>query len=302
MRLEQFRENDIGTTSVWIPALGNGPEAMTRLTYMQFVHLAFYYSAQQIEQLETSTTHINQGNSIQNAVGLWFMSIESYINSILRISCLAKSLSFDDIKKKDLDPRIKTLFDTLEINRTPFYSGVLQKLEEFKRYRNELFHDRTNDTPLVFHKTAFGGNPFLANQVDLMQAAVIAVQIFRSFRHVIPQLDLMPQVMITKEDSFFYEKIDNLFDAVLAPYFLRSLSKHSLTSDLDLSAEAPNLGESPIFSSIPFEVLIKAVPDEKYHVLPSQERTRIGEELFSTIREGINFDVKNNFQVANFYR
>ena len=249
MRLEQLRENDIGTSVAWIPSLG--PDAMTRLTYMQFVHLGFYYSAQQIEQLEKSTTQINQGSATQTAVGLWFMSIESYINSILRISCLVKKISFDDIKKKDLDSRIKVLFEVLAIDKLPFYRGTLQKLEEFKRYRNELFHDRTNDTPLVFHKTAFSSNPFFANQVDVMQAAVVAVQVFNSFRHVIPKLDLMPHVLITKEDSFFYEKIDTLFAKVLAPYFQKCLSKHSLSSDIDLYVDSPRLDESQIFSAFP---------------------------------------------------
>lgn len=300
MRLEQLRENDIGTTVAWIPSFG--PDAMTRLTYMQFSHLAFYYSAQQIEQLEISTAQINQGNVTQATVGLWFMAIESYINSILRISCLVKGMSFDDIKKKELNARIKTLFDILGIDKTPFYSGPLQKLEEFKRYRNELFHDRTNDAPLTFHKTSFSGNPFFANQVDVMQAAVVAMQVFNSFRHVIPRVDLMPQVMVTKEDSFFYEKVDALFSQVLSPYFQKCLSKHTLTSDIDLHINVTHLGESPIFSAFPIEVLVKAVPDEKYHVRPSQEKTRFGEELFNRIRDSITFDTKNTFKVANFYR
>lgn len=300
MRLEQLRENDIGTCVAWIPSLG--PDAMTRLTYMQFTHLAFYYSAQQIEQLEISTAQINQGNATQTTVGLWFMSIESYINSILRISCLVKRLSFDDLKKKELDSRIKALFDILAIDKMPFYSGPLQKMEDFKRYRNELFHDRTNDTPIAFHKTSFSGNPFFANQVDVMQAAVVAMQVFNSFRHVIPKLDLMPQVMIIKEDSFFYEKMDALFARVLVPYFQKSLSKHALTSDIDLHVDTPRLGESQIFSAFPIEVLVKAVPDEKYHAMPSQEKTRIGEELFGLVRDGITFDTKNTFQIGNFYR
>lgn len=300
MRLEQLRENDIGTSVAWIPSLG--PDAMTRLTYMQFSHLAFYNSGQQIEQLEMSTAQINQGNFTQATVGLWFMAIESYINSILRISCLIKGMSFDDIKKKELDARIKILFAILDVDKIPFYSGTFQKLEEFKRYRNELFHDRTNDTPLAFHKTSFSGNPFFANQVDVMQAAVVAMQVFNSFRHVVPRIDLMPQVMVTKEDSFFYEKVDALFSQVLCPYFQKCLSKHTLTSSVDLHINVTRLGESPIFSAFPIEVVVKAVPDEKYHVRPSQDKTRFGEELFNLIRDSITFDTKNTFKIGNFYR
>lgn len=302
MQLEQLRENAIGTTSAWIPSLGNGPEAMAHLTYMQFTHSAFYYSAQQIEQLEFSTEQINQGNAVQTVVGLWFMSIEAYINSILRIACLVKNLSFDELKKKDFGPRIKALFDIMHIERTPFYSGGFQKLEEFKQYRNELFHDRTNYKPIQFHKTAFSGNPFYANQVDVMQAAVIAIETFHSFRHVIPRVDLMPQIMITKDDSLFFEKLDSLYDEVLSPYFESALLKHSLTSGVDLKVTIRKLEESKIFSDVLIKILVKAVPDEKFHVQPSKEITEIGKKLFDRIRARIDFDTKKTFRLANYYR
>lgn len=302
MRLEQLRDNTIGTTSAWIPSLGDGPESMTHLTYLQFANLAFYYSAQQIEQLEFSTFQINQGNATQNSVALWFLSIEAYINSILRISCLVEGASFDDLKKRDFDSRIRSLFDILQVDKIPFYSGPFQKLEEFKRYRNELFHDRTNDKPIEFYKTAFSGNPLFANQVDVMQAAVIAIQTFHSFRYVIPKLDLMPQIKIDKENSFFFRKLDFLFIEVLGPYFSKTLHKHSLTSDINLSIETPQLEEGKIFSKVPVEILMNAVSEEEYFVTPSRENTHIGRDLFNRVREGVSFDTKRLFEIGDFYR
>jgi hypothetical protein len=302
MKLEDLRANDIGTTSAWIPSLGDGVEAMTALTCLQFTNQAFYYSAQQIEQLELSTAQINQGTATQAVVGLWFMSIEAYINSILRISCIVKKISFDELKKKDFGSRIKNLFDILQLDNKPFYSGTFQKLEEFKRYRNELFHDRTNDAPMVFHKTVFSGNPLLANQVDVMQAAVIAIETYHAFRYVIPGLDLMPQIMITKDESFFYEKLDYLYNEVLYLYFKQTLLKHSLNSNVDLSIAVPILKESKIFSNVVIEVLLKATPDEKFHTVPSKEKTQIGKDLFDRIRDNSNFDTKRMFKIGNYYR
>ena len=276
MQLEQLREDDIGTACAWITTLGNGPEAMAQLTYLQFAHLAFYYSAQQIEQLEVSTDQINQGNATQTAVGLWFISIEAYINSILRVACLVKSLSFEKFKKKDLGQRIKAIFDVLEVNRNPFYAGTFQKLEEFKCYRNELFHDRTNDKPMQFHRTVFSQNPMYANQVDVMQSAVIALETYQSFRYVLPKIDLMPQIMVTKEDSFFFAKIDELYDEVLKPYFLSVLAKHSLTSSVELESSVNAIEESTPLSKIPIKILIKAIPSPKYRFTASKESTQIG--------------------------
>ena len=302
MRLEQLRENDIGTTFAWVPSLGNGTEAMARLTYLQFSQLAFYYSAQQIEQLEFSTDQIQQGNATQTAVGFWFISIEAYINSILRVACLVKKLSFDDLKTKDFGPRIGALFEILEVDRTPFYAGAFQKLEEFKRYRNELFHDRTNDKPIEFHKTTFSGNPTYANQVDVMQASAIALETYHSFRHVIPKIDLMPQIIVTKEDSFFYAKIDRLYNEVLKPYFLSALAKHSLTSSVVLDINSEVLEESPTLSSTPIKIIVKAIPDERYQATASKEETQIGKNLFDRFREKVNFDTKTTFKIGDFYR
>lgn len=235
-------------------------------------------------------------------MGLWFISIEAYINSILRIACLIKKISFENLKKKDFGQRIKALFEILEIDRTPFYAGTFQKIEEFKRYRNELFHDRTNDKLMEFHKTVFSGNPMYANQVDVMQAAAIALETYHSFRYVIPNIDLMPQIIVTQKDSFFYAKIDRLYNEVLKPYFLSTLAKHSLTSSLVLDSNVAALEESPLLSSTLIEILVKAVQDEKYRVPASKERTQIGKNLFDRLRENYNFDTKTSFKIGDFYR
>jgi hypothetical protein len=302
LQLEQFRENDIGTHSVWIPKLGNDSESMTPLTYPQFTHLAFYNSAQQIEQLEFSSSHIQQGTSVQTSVGLWFISIEAYINSILRIACLVTGKSFNKFKGNDLGSRITTLFEILDIDRKPFYAGSFQKLEEFKRYRNELFHDRINDKPLDFHKTSFSGNPMYANQVDVMQASVIALETYQAFRYVIPNIDLMPQIRVTKEDSFFHAATDNLYTEVLRPYFESVLLKHSLTSSVVLDIAVNTLAESQIFDSTEIHIGVKATQDEKFNFTPSKEETSLGRTIFEKMRSTVTFDTSKEFKIANYYR
>lgn len=302
MQLELLRENDIGTITAWLPKLGRGPKSMARLTYPHFTQLAFYYSAQQVEQLEFSTQHIQQGNSIQTSVGLWFLSIEAYINSILRISCLVINKPFDDYKGKDFGSRIKILLDILNLDRRLFYTGVYPKLEEFKCYRNEIFHDRSNDKQLNFHKTSFSGNPMYANQVDVMQASVIALETYQAFRYAIPSLDLMPQVMVTKEESFFYVPMDTLYKNILRPYFDNSLHKHSLTSSVRLDIAIDPMGESAIFKDTEVQVLIKATADEKFEIVASNKETHIGKELFDKLRNEVSFDANKSFRVANYYR
>lgn len=302
MKLEKLREDDIGTVSAWVPKLGNGPNSKTRLTYPHFSQLAYYYTAQQIEQLELSETIIRQGNSTQTTVGLWFISIESYINSLIRIACLSTGDSFESFKTRDFGARITILFNILKIDRTPFYKGPFQRLEEFKRYRNELFHDRTNDKPLEFQKTLFSGNPMFANQVDAMQASVIALEIYEAFRYVFPKIDLMPQIMVPKETSFFYLPMDRLYNEVLRPYFDATLSKHALTSSIELNIEKVNLEVSPIFQSEEIRIIVKVDSGADYVYPPSNKKTNLSHGLLEKIRNEIMFDTEHKFQLANYYR
>jgi len=302
VRLEDFRSNNIGSISAWVISLGDTAQAMTHLTFPQFCTSAFYISAEQIEQLELSSVGINQGNAVQTAVGLWFLSIESYINSLLRICCLLSQQSFEEYKKKDFEPRITALFGMLSIDKLPFYNGTFQRLEEFKRYRNELFHDRTNDLELNFSKTHFSGNPMFANQVDVMQAALIAIQVFESFRYVIPGVDLMPQVLVKKNDSFFYKCVDELYIKVLRPYFEMALVKHSLRSSIALDINAAPLNESQISSKGDVQILIRATPEEKYNHQPSPKKTNFGSTLFQTVKNEVEFDTKHSFMLPTYNR
>ena len=56
--------------------------------------------------------------------------------------------------------------------------------EEFKTFRNEIFHDRIFNSEVTFNKTKFSSIPYLANQVDIVQSSVIALEIFEAFRFV----------------------------------------------------------------------------------------------------------------------
>lgn len=303
MKLEDIRECDIGKTVAWIPALGEGQQSMAELTYLGMSQTAFYVSLEQLRMLEMSSDRqISQGSAIEVAAGFWFMSLESYINSILRIACLATLKDFEAVKKKDFGARVSTVFDVLGLDRLPFYRGAFQRLEEFKTYRNELFHDRTNYGKLEFHKTIFSGNPFYSNQVDVMQAASIAIEVFNKFRHVIPGVDLMPKIMITKGQSFFFQDIGVMYRMVLAPYFQRCLEKHGIESEVALFQDETPLDESELLKGLHVEILMRHHFDEKYRVVPSILKTNYGEELMNIIRSEQEFDDTMSFKLGDFRR
>lgn len=303
MKLEEIRECDIGKTIACIRAPGQIQQAMTELTYLGMSQTAFNVSLEQLRLLESSIgRQVNQGSAIQVAVSFWFMSLESYINSILRIACIATSRNFEEVKKKDFAPRISMIFDFLEVDPLPFYKGTFQRLEDFKTYRNELFHDRTNFGRLKFHKTVFSGNPFYSNQVDVMQAASIAIEVFNKLRHLIPSVDLMPKIRVSKGQSFFFQDIDVMYKMVLVPYFRRCLEKHGIESEVALFQDETPLDESKKIKGININILMKHEFDEKYRIVPNPIETNHAEDLMSIIRSEQDFDDTQSFKLGNFRR
>ena len=52
---------------------------------------AFYLTLQNLEKLEQSTNYVHQGNSVELTLSIWFLAIESFINTILRTICMLEN-------------------------------------------------------------------------------------------------------------------------------------------------------------------------------------------------------------------
>jgi len=102
MKLENLRHEDIGETYAWLPELGEDYSNMILISYPTFAEKAFYFACQSLEQLEQSKDCISQGNTNHASIGLWFMSVESFINSILKILCRVHKINFSEYVKKML--------------------------------------------------------------------------------------------------------------------------------------------------------------------------------------------------------
>lgn len=242
MKLEDLRKDNLGETVAYFPK--DGPNSkLVPITYPGYCTKAFYMTCESIEQLEQSKAMINPGNKSLLAVGMWFISTEAFINSLLRIACRFRIESFDELKKERIGSRLSSLMEMLGVDKKAFYTlGIFQRFEEFKAFRNEMFHDRTGEAELIFSKTKFSTVPHQANQVDAVQAAIISLEIFHSFRFVYAGLDLMPDIFVQKDDSFGHVKFDLLYKKLLSPYFSAALAKHKLTSELVLTPTLMELG------------------------------------------------------------
>jgi hypothetical protein len=303
MKLEDLRKDDLGEIYAWFPHKGNDESSRLLMTYPDYATKAFYLSCENIEQLEKSKNLINQGNTTIIAVGFWFIAIEAYINTLLKFACLIKNKDFKEFKKKNIKDRLSKLFELAQIDKVNFYKlGILQKFEEFKTFRNEIFHDRIFNSEVTFNKTKFSSIPYLANQVDIVQASVIALEIFEAFRFVYAGLDLMPCIHVQKGDSFAFVKYDNLYKKVLSPFFNEVLKKHNLNTDLNFEPLEINLAESSIASRGEIEIIIRTIPRKEFNQPVNNTQTEICTNLFNQIRESIVLDVEKEFRVPCYYQ
>ena len=302
MKLEDFRRDNLGKTYAYFPKDGTNTK-LASVTYPDYCIKAFYMTCESLEQLEMSKTIINPGNKSLLAVGMWFISVEAFVNTLLRIACRFRTASFDELKKRDIRSRVSSLLEVLEVDEKAFYtSGIFQRFNEFQAFRNEMFHDRTGETELVFNKTKFSSVPHQATQVDAMQAAIISLEIFHAFRYVYAGLDLMPDIVVQKGDSFGHVKFDLLYTRLLRPFFCGVLVKHKLTSELMLDPTLMELDVSRIADACDVGIVIKAVQEDKFKFLPNEQDTSIGSGLLADMRASIELNTAEHFNVGNYVR
>jgi hypothetical protein len=301
MKLEDLRKDDLGKISASFPRESHAKSPPVSVTYPDYCTKAFYLTCQSIEQLERSKALVNQGNTTVLAVGMWFISIEAFINALLRIACRILNEDFDDYKKYGVASRLSSLLSMLKVPKESFStSGCFQRLEEFKTFRNEIFHDRTWEKELTFSKTTFSSVPYLANQVDAVQGATIALEVFHAFRYVYRGLDLMPDVPVQKKDSFGYMKFDVLYETLLRPFFAAVLDKHKLTSALILDPALIELGTSEISASGDIAIIVRADQDPGFKFAPNEQETSIGSDLFAKVSNSIKLNTAENFLLPRY--
>ena len=86
----------------------------------------------------------------------WFLTIESFVNTILKYLCFDNLENPQNYITKGLNVRINKINELLGYNHKSF-SKIFQKsrLDEFEEFRNDLVHDRLIDNEKSFKKTFF---------------------------------------------------------------------------------------------------------------------------------------------------
>lgn len=170
------------------------------------------------------------------AVNMWFLSVESVISTLYKIV-------LDDSKSSGaVEPTQKLLEKVEQIDS--YISGgkakpskMRLKLAEFATFRNTLFHDLTYVKRPTYSHTVFAARAEKMNQVDLMEAIIVAVNTFRYYRGAIHNIDLLPKVFINAQ----FDAIDVLTEEVLFPAFSEILASRQMATDLKLEFSTESL-------------------------------------------------------------
>ncbi len=177
MLLEDFRHDLVGV-NLFTLINEKGEYAHVQANYIHYSFRGFYLTMQDLEQLEFSKgQYVPDGNNSVMAASMWYLALESYLNTLLKTVCLKQGQRFEDHSNKTITDKLSTILtifqvDPLDVKKT----GVYNRLNEFMIFRNEIFHDKSLGKPLQFSKTVFSTDPANCNLVDAMQG------LFRLFR------------------------------------------------------------------------------------------------------------------------
>jgi hypothetical protein len=281
MYLEDYRHNDYQL--LFLAVLSYSDKPQVELTYNEYSNHGFTNTMFDIRDLENQDNFINNGRRNTLSISMWFLALEAYINALCKVTAIIKQISVDEIIKKEISGRIAFLIDELGYDKIKIKkTGVFNRVSEFRRFRNEIFHDRYSGEELKFEKTLFSSIPIRSGQVDIFQSLQIFLEVTSLFRFAIPGLDLMPNIAVGNETELKFEKLDIIYSRFLAPFFQRVLNKRNLKIELELSFTLYQLDPSAIFKVGEIIPITKILQDEKYNI-SNLPKTNLGKELYNLI-------------------
>lgn len=171
------------------------------------------------------------------AIGLWFLATESYVSTLYKVAQVDSDLAaatgrsaprvISTTKVAEKYSAIEAYFDAPE----PPPKQPISALREFATLRNALFHDVTGTSRPDFHHTLFPSEVENVNELDVMQAMIISIDVFTYFRRLFPETDLMPSILL----GATFDKLDVLAEEVAVPAFQEVLSAKGLRTDLSMA-------------------------------------------------------------------
>ena len=302
MKIEDYRSEDIGNILIIVKNKGQ-----VLCSFSDFIRQGYTDTTVMLQTFENPYNEFIVKNEIRyvSLVSIWFLTIEAYINSILKVLCLIKNENYEEQKKLDLTHKIKNIFKFAGADIKGLYKcGLFNQFREFLTFRNSIFHDRFNYKESEFKHTMFSGNPVYCNMIDVFQAIKIAMGIFETFRYVLPGYDLMPNVVPivtnTGIDLWYFEKIEKIYHELFVPYFKSILAKHMMDTDFEFQYQYYRVPETNIVDKQDIQIIIKAIPHiDDVHL--NMDKTNLYNYYLNELTKEV-YIPKDEFSLPNYKR
>jgi hypothetical protein len=285
--LEDFRFNDIGGSYL---TLHKSPDQKIFMAYRKHAILAFNLTLSDISILENATHTVHTGTQSNTALSLWFLTLESYVNTLIKLCCVKNNIAFKEFKNQDLSQRLTSLIKLLGLDIRPFNQNkIFAKLNEFTQFRNDIFHDRHFGEEVSFKHTVFSPIPIFSCQIDVIQAYLILLELSSMLRYVIPGLDTMPSVILQNEHVAVWEKLDIAYQKILNPYIVSVLEKHQLKTKLNLEVPAVQEFKSALFQNGEISCHITVDQEPEFDFPLNTNCTNFANKLNEDYLESLNY-------------
>lgn len=278
--LDFFRMNNLGMNVLQCVL---GEHVAIDLPYEEapFLRQAFDMTFISLRNLEDSTTFVHNGHGTAAAIALWYIAVESYFARVVKIAAAYKKIDFKKVQSDHICARIEKVCTSIGTDKMMFQKTILRKkLSEFNTFRNALFHAGIFNNKLNLKHTSFSKNPLLLNQVDLIQAADIAVSAMSMFRYVFRNIDIIPTYHIFHEVKKCYNwvSIDSLYSEIILPGFVSILRKHNLATSFSPLPQGIYMPQSDL--NVKITPLIRLEQDKDFEFQGSTQKTNIMTSLF----------------------
>jgi len=287
MTLEYFRQDPIGRMYF---AIGDRSKQLSKSNsiqsnYPDYALRAFYLCLQDIQELEYAKGDIvKAGRNAIVASTFWFLCLEAYISTLLKLTCLLTGKSFKPHGSKKPAEKLSVLFDLLDIDSVKIkQSGLYSRVNEFATFRNEIFHDRNAGDVVQFNKTWFCPVPIQCNLVDTLQGLLILLETTHLLRYAVSGLDTMPDILIHEQNKVFHKKLDFLYEEVIKPSVKGILEKHQLVTNLNLDQHFPAPVRSTLFDGHEAAAYCIADSPESFKFQLNPKVTDISYSLFQNM-------------------
>jgi hypothetical protein len=234
MILEQIRENvpvgAFGLFSNQYPILLNRP---LPLLFHEYSNTAFHFTVSALREFENEKIVANNRYLFPSVI-FWFLSLESYISTLFKVSLLKAGISEDEWKKEQ-NESLRYKFSRIHINlfnkKNPNRGHFSPLIEEFCIYRNSLFHDAYFFQVNNYEKTFFSKIPDHSNEIDLMQSLLITLDSMFFYKNSLTGLNLMPNILIGER----WIRLDTLFESYIQPTFQQICVKKGVETHINFS-------------------------------------------------------------------